>query len=277
GTYFYVVAATNSAGTSANSNEASATVATAAAATLAPASLPFGNVTQGTTSAFQTVTVTSTGTSALILAASNAITISGPHAADFAVAGGGTCANGSNLGTSGSCTIRITFSPSTALTETASLVVVSNDPSSPDTVSLSGTGVAATTVSCGAVSPCSSLNFGNINPHKSSSSQTVTLTNNTNLAITITSVAITGGDSSPFSISSNNCGASLAGLASCNVVVVFAPTTTGNKSSTLVFTHSAPTSPQSVTLTGSAKKRGVLRVGAAVNWPGGGELRKTIL
>jgi hypothetical protein len=259
GTYFYVVNAFNSSGTSANSAQASALiVALSPAATLNPSTINFGPIVQGVTSAALTVTITSSGTSNLILASSNAITISGANAPDFAVAGG-TCANGTSLAPAGTCTITVTFTPSTTSSEVASLVVVSNDPSSPDTVSLSGTGSGAVTVS-----PIS-INFGNSYNNKTSSARTVTLTNSSGSTITFTSVTLTTG--TQFALSGNTCTGTLANGNSCTVNVSFTPTSIGNKADTLNFAYTgASGSPQTVALTGKGTKRNILKVGSAVKW-----------
>ena len=74
----------------------------------------------------------------------------------------------------------------------------------------------------------------------------VTLTNNGNAAMSITSVTATGDYSQ-----TNNCGTSLAIGASCTTTVTFKPTTTGTRSGTLTFKDSAPSGSQVVTLTGN--------------------------
>lgn len=94
----------------------------------------------GSASGPQTVTVTNTGTAALTFGAS-AVSITGTDAADFALSND-QCSNLS-VAASGTCTVDVTFTPSALGTRTASLVFVSNAPSSPDTVPLSANGDAA--------------------------------------------------------------------------------------------------------------------------------------
>ncbi len=77
-------------------------------------------------------------------------------------------------------------------------------------------------------------------------SKTVTLTNNGNAAMSITSIIATGDYSQ-----TNNCGVSLAAGASCTTTVTFKPTVLGIRNGTLTFKDSAPSGSQVVTLTGN--------------------------
>jgi hypothetical protein len=110
----------------------------APAVTLTPTSLSFGNVTTSTTSAAQSVTLKNTGTAALSL---SSISLAGTNATQFAQTN--TC--GASVAASGSCTISVTFAPTAAQTDTASLQVADNASGSPQSVALSGTGVAPST------------------------------------------------------------------------------------------------------------------------------------
>ena len=83
----------------------------------------------------------------------------------------------------------------------------------------------------------------------------MTYQNNTGVTVTFTSVAITGGDSTQFTLGANTCTGTLANNTSCTASVTFQPNNPGNKSSSLVFTDSSTGSPRSVALTGNAKSR----------------------
>jgi len=78
----------------------------------------------------------------------------------------------------------------------------------------------------------------------------VTLTNTGTTAITISSIVLSGANPGDFRIYSKTCGASLAASSSCTVNVVFAPTTTGNRSANLNFNDTGSGSPQTVALSG---------------------------
>lgn len=99
------------------------------------------------------------------------------------------------------------------------------------------------------VSP-TSLNLGSIGVSGSSPSQQVTLTNNSGSALTINSIAFSGGNAGNFN-QTNNCGTGVANGASCTMNVTFTPNATGAFSSTLEITDSASNSPQAVSVTGT--------------------------
>ncbi|MEO7252620.1 MAG: choice-of-anchor D domain-containing protein [Casimicrobium sp.] len=112
---------------------------TAPIATLSSTIMGFGQVTVGTTSPAQTVTVRNTGVSPLQL---SALTIS---SSEFAMtATGGTCSATITLAVAASCTIAITFTPAAASVRSGALSIAHNAVGSPSTVSLAGTGVAST-------------------------------------------------------------------------------------------------------------------------------------
>jgi hypothetical protein len=97
-----------------------------------PASLSFGNVTTGTSSAPQNVTITNTGNSSVSI---SQITLSG---AGYTMTGGSPV----TLTPSQNTTLSAQFAPNVAGTVNGSISIVSNASGSPATVSLSGTGVA---------------------------------------------------------------------------------------------------------------------------------------
>ena len=100
---------------------------------LSPTSLKFGNQMVGTTSSPQTVTLTNTSTTAL---ASVSIGITGSNSGDFAQTN--TC--GTRIRPGSSCTITVTFTPTTQGARTAAVSVSDNGGGSPQTVLLAGTG-----------------------------------------------------------------------------------------------------------------------------------------
>jgi len=263
GTYFYVVAASNSAGSSGNSPQATAVVSVAPAASLLPASAIFGQVIQGQTAQSCgtapncVITLTNRGTANLVLAGSNAVTLSGANAADFTIFAT-NCTNSLSIAPNAFCTITLTFTPSSIGTETASLVVASNDPNSPDSVALSGVGVGPVSISP------SSLSFGNVFKNKPSSTKTVTFTNSSGVTQTFSSVAIATGDNTQFSVFSDGCSPSVANGASCNVSVVFQPSGSGTKNSKLRFIDTAGT--QDVNLSGNGSNRHVFKVSTPVEF-----------
>jgi endoglucanase Acf2 len=99
-------------------------------ATLSTNSLSFGNQNVGTTSASQTVTLTNNGPGTLTI---NSIAVSG----DFAQSN--NC--GASLAVNANCGINVSFKPTAAGSRTGTLTVTDNASNSPQTASLSGTGV----------------------------------------------------------------------------------------------------------------------------------------
>ncbi len=74
--------------------------------------------------------------------------------------------------------------------------------------------------------------FGNQPINTASAAKSVTVTNTSPRVVAITSIALTGTAAGQFA-STNNCGSSLAGHATCMIKVSFKPTTKGAKSATL--------------------------------------------
>jgi hypothetical protein len=77
----------------------------------------------------------------------------------------------------------------------------------------------------------------------------VNLTNAGNIALTISSIGITGADSADY-FETSLCPSSLAAGGACTLAVGFTPTTTGTRTAALSISDSAPNSPQTVSLTG---------------------------
>ena len=212
-----------------------------------PSPVAFGNQTQGTTSGASTLTVSNTGTANEVLATPY-FTITGANPTSFANSGGGTCANGGTIAPSASCTITLTFTPSTtgALAATINITGTVNGSNG-----LTGMGVSAVPPAV-TLSPAS-IAYGNQDDGTSSPPTQVRLTNSGTGTLTITSIALTGVNPTEFSINTNTCGASLAPSASCTWNVVFSPATAGSKSASVTVTTNAASSPDAVTLTGTGR------------------------
>lgn len=112
------------------------------------------------------------------------------------------------------------------------------------------------------VSPAS-LSFPNQQVKTTSSPLTVTLTNNTNAALTNFQISVSAGD---FAIlqSGTTCAASLAAFASCKVQMTFTPSAQGSSAGKLTITSSAPT--QTVALAGTGVVSGISLAPAILNF-----------
>jgi hypothetical protein len=149
--------------------------------------------------------------------------LSGPDQGDFSLSND-SCSGPINAGDS--CSVDITFTPSTNSSESASLDIVDDDPSSPQSVPLTGTGVASQfTVSGGP------LTFSGQRVGTTSAGQSVLVTNNTDYAASPAGPTVTGANAGDFT--PTGCTGSVAANGSCAVTVTFTPSATGNRSATL--------------------------------------------
>jgi hypothetical protein len=234
---------------------------TAAVLVVAPSPAAFGSVVIGTTpSPTQVLTLTNTGG-----ATATGITI-GVLAAPFSRAT--TC--GATLAAGASCTITVTYTPTATVASTASLTIAASITVNGAPVAISGIGVAA--IRTATVTP-TTLAFGNQADGTTSTAQTLTVTNTSNIALAGGTFTLGGGTPQPFSrpvgAAGGTCGATLALGASCTINVVFTPpvvTTTTSYSRTLAVAYTSATVTGSpVTLTGTGTPVGTLSFTSATN------------
>jgi YVTN family beta-propeller protein len=206
---------------------------TNAQATLSPTSRSFGDQPLTQTSAPKTVTLTSSGTTNLNI---SSITFTGLNSGDFAETD--NCP--ASLAPGVKCTISITFTASILGAETATLTLADSAVTSPQTVALSGTGIQPATLSP------ATMNFGSQAEGTTSAAKSVTLTNNLNSTVAISSIATTGDFAQ-----TNSCGNSVAANSTCVISVTFTPGTVGSETGSLTVADGAASSPQSVSLAGT--------------------------
>jgi Abnormal spindle-like microcephaly-assoc'd, ASPM-SPD-2-Hydin/Putative Ig domain len=99
-----------------------------------------------------------------------------------------------------------------------------------------------------------SLAWGTIFYGATGAAKTATLTNSGTTSITITSVTVTGANTSEFPISAKTCGTTLAAGANCTISVQFKPTAEGTQKATLSVVDSAGTQTSALSGYGSAIK-----------------------
>ena len=213
---------------------------------VSPSSLSFGNQLIGTTSATQPINITNNGIAATTIT----------------VAAGGDFTQTNNcpvspatLAVASKCTLNVSFKPSATGIRNGAITVTHQLVGSPETVALSGTGVAPAVTLSGA-----SISFGNQLVGSSSAVQTVSVSNSGTAPLTISSIALTGVNSGDFS-ETNTCPASPATLAvsaNCSVSLNFRPTATGARTASVSITDNAAGSPQSVSLTGTGTTPAVM-------------------
>jgi hypothetical protein len=206
--------------------------------TFTPSILNFPNVPINTTSASQASTLTNTGAAALTI---TSIAASNTVGADFAQTN--NCPlTPKTIAVNGTCTITVTFTPTSTINQTAAITVTDNTPNGSDSLPLTGNG-AAPAVNLSATT----LAFGNQAHGTTSASKTVTLENSGNLALTINSITAT----KDYNIVNNNCPSSLGPGLTCTFGVTFSPTITGADNGSVMVNDNAGDSPQIITLTGT--------------------------
>ena len=197
--------------------------ADAPAVALSPQKLAFTDEATGFTSAEQMVTLTNSGSSALSISNIEA------HG-DFGVTGSTTC--GTSVAEGGAtCTIGVTFTPTTTGDKTGDVTITDDAGGSPHVIALTGKGV--TPAPAATLDPLT-LEFEDQTYNTTSAAQTITLTNSGTAALTITAIAISGDFAQ-----TNTCPvtpATLAVAASCTFTVTFKPTSSGARTGTLTIT-----------------------------------------
>ena len=204
-----------------------------------PASVAFGSVATGGTSS-QTITLKNTGSSSVTVSAMSA-TGTGFSASSMSPS--------STIAAGGSATFTATFKPTAAGTDTGSISVSSNAPSSPITIPLSGTATTASQLL--GVSP-SSISFGTVDV-SSTSSASITLTNNGSASVVISSVGVTGSEYRATGVDANT---TLTPNQSATLNVTFTPTAAGSQAGSISVVSNATNSPAAVTLSGTGATSG---------------------
>jgi protein gp37 len=207
-----------------------------------PTTLSFNNQAIGRPSAEQSVTLTNTGTTPLLVAN---VAVNGANLGSFSQTN--NCPN--TLQPQGFCTIMVVFTPATSGPLTAYLSITDSAPGSPQSVTLTGIGVSAVSLSPTGLSYPLQING------TSSTVQSITLTNNQSVALNFIStlsqpaISLTGVNATSFS-QQNTCGVSLNAGGSCTINVTFTPTLTGSNSASIIIVDDAPGGQQSATLFG---------------------------
>jgi FtsP/CotA-like multicopper oxidase with cupredoxin domain len=228
------VTATYSGDGNVNGSASAAMTQNVSNVSLSTTSLLFGNQVVGTRSASQGVTIANVGTTTL--------TITGfawsPNFSDSNNCGG-------SLAPGRTCRVNVAFVPTTTGVLTGTLTITDSDVTSPQIVTLTGTGVQAAV----ALSP-TSYNFGTQARRTTSAPVTFTLSNPGTASLTINSISLGGANASQFAIQSRTCTNTLAAGSTCNINVVFSPTNRATYNATLQVSDNAPGSPQTASLTG---------------------------
>ena len=204
------------------------------------ASLAFGKFAVGQ-SATKTVTISNTG--ATHSASVSSVTSSDP---EYTLSGAGSCgAIPITIAPKGSCTLGIGFAPNGVGAHGATLSLYDNATTSPQHVTLSGTGIAGLTTSK------TSLTYGSVR-FGLTSAASFSVTNHQTQSINL-GESFGGANASDFSITGGTCGTTLAAAKACTITVTFKPGVLGTESATLsVVASPDPLSPYNIALSAAA-------------------------
>jgi hypothetical protein len=199
-------------------------------------SINFVNGVVGSTSS-QVLIITNTGTATLSITQVNQ-----SGSGSFSVSGFSLPLN---VNAGQQITITVAFLPTSVVPVSGNISIVSNAPTSPTSVGLSGTAIAATlTLS---ISP-TSLSFGNVTTGTASGTQNVTITNTGNANVTISQITASGAG---YSMTGGSTPVTLSPSQSTTLVAQFSPTVAGSVSGSIAILSNANGSPASVTLSGT--------------------------
>jgi centrosomal CEP192-like protein/HYDIN/CFA65/VesB family protein len=213
---------------------------------LSATSLSFGSVQTGSSSSPQLVTLTSNGQQPLSI---NSLSLSGADASQFTESD--TCHAPAVIQPNNFCTASIVFAPTATGSQQAALVVTDNAPNSPQSVQLSGAGVAPPPPAPAVTISPNPLNFPTIMQGTTSSPMIIVVTNSGNATLNIASITLTGNNASDFNMVSA-CSGSVAPGANCGINVTFTPLAAGQRSATISISDDASDSPQIINVAGTA-------------------------
>jgi hypothetical protein len=210
--------------------------------TFSPASLNFGNVAIG---------ATKSGTAQIMNATTSSITLSSLTASgDYGVtpSGAAPCTNGLVLAARAKCGFTVSLTSTSGGSIVGSVTAVDNASSGPTVQTFN---LAATAFWPITLSPVG-LNFGAVTVGTTSAPLQVTVTNYTTGPVTLNSF-VASGDYTTVSLGATPCtpGMILSASGKCTFGVTFSPTVAGTITGAATVSHSAPNSPQVVSLSGS--------------------------
>lgn len=209
--------------------------------TVSPSSLAFSNTKAGATSSPKTITVTNANSVAIAV---SSVGFTGANPGDFVVSSN-TC--GASIPASSSCKIKVAFAPSTTGARSAALTLIDTASNSPQSVGVTGTGLAAVKLTP------ATLHYLSTVVGQTSAAKVATFKNLLTTSVTLGGISITGANAADFSIASTTCGGSVAALSTCTINVTFTPSATGARNGTLQVLSNAIPGTVTSALTGTGK------------------------
>jgi hypothetical protein len=192
-----------------------------------PANFDFGLQPVGTTGGTRTVWFTNDGVADLHMAS---ITVGGADPADFMVESSSTCL-ASPIPPEGRCAVEVRFAPNALGARSAVLRLESDASGSPHTVPFAGFGVPTPALT---VTP-TVLGFGSQPVGSTSGAGTVTVTNNGQAPMELTTMTTIGGDAADFAVVGGTCGPgpALTVGGQCTIEIRFTPGAVGARTGEL--------------------------------------------
>ena len=179
----------------------------------------------------------------------NSITLGGADPSQFAESD--TCQVPSAMQPTKFCSISITFVPTNTGSQQATLSITDNAPGSPQSVTLTGAGLARPPPAPAVTVAPDPVSFPTINQGATSNPIMVTVTNSGNAALHISSVTLGGNNPGEFAMI-NGCSGLYAPNAACAITLTFSPVAAGQRSATVSISDDAQNSPQVVQVSGTA-------------------------
>jgi hypothetical protein len=150
-----------------------------------------------------------------------------------------------NINAGQQATITLAFQPTTVGPVSGTIAIVSNAPTSPTSVALTGTGIAA--ILTLSINP-TSLNFGNVTTATSSATLNVTITDTGNSNVTISQINLSGVG---YSMTGGGAPVTLSPSQNLTLTIQFSPTAAGTVNGSISMVSNAGGSPATVSLSGT--------------------------
>lgn len=214
---------------------------------LSPASLDFASELVGKTSAVLTETLTNTATLPVVI---SGIAIAGPSDTEFTQT---STSCPSSLAAGSSCAVSVSFTPGQVGLRAAALSISDDTVGSPQSVSLTGTGLTA---GPNATLSTDNLPFGTQRVGTTSPARSVSLTNYGTETLNVVHIAATATFAE-----TDDCVPSLASRNTCTINVTFTPGASGDMTGTLSISDDAPGNHQTVPLSGTGSTNTPLLTG----------------
>lgn len=160
---------------------------------------------------------------------------------DFSISGCSTA----NIKPTGNCSLKVTFVPTALGPRSATITLTDSDPSSPQTITVTGIGSAVKLST-------QKLVFSVPQVVGTSATMTFSVTNTNTIPLTLTSITADADDFTQ----ANTCPSSLPAGKACKITVTFTPITTGPRWGQINILDSDPGSPHQIRLVGTGVAQG---------------------